>query len=221
LSPAFFHRFLRACERFPGKSHPKWRQSLAERALLYLNAAVRGGFNFMPLNLGFFGMCLECIGNFYASRREEYFTLGEKRFLRLLRTRLKRYKTRDVSRLSAKRFERVIIDDVELIHELRNAFYGHSLLHKTVDRRRLAIKLRTWFRRHVRPLSFARLSFPISGLEAAVGREGPALYKLGLRTCRTFVLMLLGFTQRLPFATHDFSVVGDLGAREVLRAPPR
>ncbi len=210
FAPQFFQRFLRACERFPGKSLPKWRRALFDRALTYFNAAVRGGLNYMPVNLGFFGMCLECIGNFHHGKRDAYFTLGNMRFLQVMRGRLRRYKEQPSYREATKRFERRMIQDVQLLHELRNAFYGHSLLHKTEDRRRLAGALRSWFQREVRSQSLTRISFPVSGLEAAVGREAPALYKLGLRACRTFLLMLLGFTRSLPFATHDFSVIGDL-----------
>jgi hypothetical protein len=57
-----FLRFIRACERFPSARLPAWRRALFRRALAYLSAAVRGGLEFMPLNLGFFGMCLETMG---------------------------------------------------------------------------------------------------------------------------------------------------------------
>jgi hypothetical protein len=175
----------------------------------------------MPLNLGFFGMCLETMGNFYDGRRKQYFTLGDFRFLQIMRTRLKRYKQRDASREVARRFESKIVQDLQLLHALRNAFYGHSLLHKPEDRKKLANHLRKWFGRQLKSETFAKASFPIAKLEMAVGNAAPALYKLGLRSCRLCILMLLRFSRNLPFASHDFSIIGDMRVGEKLRHPPR
>jgi hypothetical protein len=209
FEPTFFDRFIRAAARFPGRSHAKWRQALFRRSLLYFRAAITAGFPFMPLNLGFFGMCLECIGNFYHGRRKDYFTLGDMRFLAIMRARLKRYKQKDSTKAQVRQFERRIIQDIQVVHALRNAYYGHSLLHKVQDRKELAFKLRALLGRQVRDARFVRASFPIRRLEDGITSSLPMLYKVGLRVCRLFIFHLLGFVRRLPFATHDFSVIGD------------
>lgn len=221
FDPHQFDRFIVACGRVPRASTPLWRTRLFERAILYLSMAVRTGVPLTPVNLGFFGMCLECIGNVHHGRRDRYFTLGDKRFLGVLHGRLARYKRLDQSRASAKRFQKVIIEDVELLHELRNAFYGHSLLHLGRDRARLAKVLRRWYGRQLKSKRFVELSFRVKNLEAGVVNAGPALYKVGLRLCRIFIWMMLGFSKPPPFASHDFSVIGDLRVGEPLRAPQR
>ena len=221
FDPDQFDRFVAACERIPRASMPRWRTRLFERAVIYLSMAVRTGVWLVPVNLGFFGMCLECIGNVHHGRRDQYFKLGQKRFMGVLHNRLARYKKQEKSRASAKRFQKLVVEDVELLHELRNAFYGHSLLHLSSDRAQLARALRKWYGRQVKSKRFVKLSFRVHNLEAGVVNAGPALYKLGLRLCRIFIWMMLGFAKPPPFASHDFSVLGDLRVGEPLRSPSR
>lgn len=175
----------------------------------------------MPMNLGFYGMCLECLGNVVHGRRDKYHTLGEKRFLSLLHKRLARYKRGERTRIQAKLFQKLVVQDVELLHELRNAYYGHSLLHLPKDRKRLAGALRRWYGRHSKSKRFPQRSFRIETLEVGVRNAGPALYKLGLRLCRIFLWMMLGFSKPPPFASHDFSVLGDLRSGEKLKFSQR
>jgi hypothetical protein len=186
---------------------------------MYLSVAVGAGFNLMPMSLGFFGMCLECIGNAHHGHRDKYFTLGEKRFLTVLQNRLKRYKLNPTSRSFAKGFERVVRQDAELLHVLRNAFYGHSLMHLAKDRQEVTRAMRSLYRRYGLSARFTNISFQSRRIESDVTREGPALYKIGLRICRLFIFMMLGRTTRIPFATHDFQLIGDLREGERLLYP--
>lgn len=212
-----FNKFLRAIEKMPPKSFPKWKQQLFDKAITYYSVGIRSGINMMPLTIGFFAMTLECIGNIRYGKRNKHHTLGEKRFLELINTRLKRYKQNESYKESAKSFQKLVIQDVDLMHKVRNAYYGHSMLHLQKDRQQLTDVLRTWYLRSGHGKKFTNISFRTSRIDDDITREAHGLYKVGLRTSRLFIFMLLGFTKSIPFATHDYLPIGDMHKTETSR----
>jgi len=209
-----FDQFLKVIEDLPRKSYPIWKKKLFENAYVYYSAGVRTGFNLMPLNIGLFTMSLECIGNIVYGKRDKHFTLGNKHFVKLMNNRLKRYKQNDNYKNQVKAFEKFIKADIELLNQLRNSFYGHSLLHLSKDRKLLTDNLKKWYIRTSHDKKFTELSFKSNRIEKDVIRESPSLYKVGLRTSRLFLFMLLGLTRCIPFASHDFKTVGDMKETE-------
>ena len=210
LSTSDLARFLRTTENMPPKSYPKWKRQLLDNAITYYSAAIRSGLNLMPLTIGLFGMSLECIGNLYYGKRDKHFSLGNKKFRELLNTRQKRYKQSATYRQKAKELQKFVDQDIELIHAIRNAYYGHSLLHLQKDRENLVQNLRNWYLRYGHSKKFTNLSFRVSRVDNDVAREAHGLYKVGLRTARLFIFMLLGFSSSIPFASHDFRSIGDM-----------
>lgn len=205
-----FNKFLIATEKMPPKSFPKWKQQLFNKAIIYYSVAVRSGINMMPLTIGFFAMTLECIGNIRHGKRDKFHKLGTKRFLELIKTRLKRYKLNQNYKESAKSFQKLVIQDVDLVHKVRNAYYGHSMLHLQKDRQQLTDVLRAWYLRSGHGKKFTNISFRTSRIDDDIAREAHGLYKVGLRTSRLFIFMLLGFTKSIPFATHDYLAIGNM-----------
>ena len=203
-------KFLKTTERLPPKSFPKWKKQLFDKAITYYSVAIRSGINMMPLTLGFFAMSLECIGNIRHGKRDKHFTLGDKRFLELMNTRLKRYKLNQKYKETAKTFQKLVIKDVELVHKIRNAYYGHSMLHLQKDRSQITEVLRAWYLRSGHDKKFTNISFRANRIDNDIAREAHGLYKVGLRTSRLFIFMLLGFTKTIPFATHDYLAIGDM-----------
>lgn len=201
--------FLDAAHRMQKRKWPKWRLELLESALTYSSAAIRSGLPQMPLSLGLFALSLECLGNVRHGKRDKHFTFGDNKFLNLLTTRLVKLKQDPAKKDQVRAFERRLKADIDLLNALRNAFYGHSLLHLTSDRRRLALQLQKWMLRYGHHRKFAKLSIKVSRLREDVVRESPALYKLGLRLNRLFIFLVLGIHRRVPFATHDFQYLGD------------
>jgi hypothetical protein len=57
--------------------------------------------------------------------------------------------------------------------------------------------------------TFAAISFRSTRLREDVVHESFGLYKLGLRLNRLFIFLALGFSNAIPFATHDWSLLGD------------
>lgn len=163
----------------------------------------------MPVTSGLFALSLECLGNFDYGRRDKYFTFGEKKFLSRFRQSLAAGKRDPARREQTRRFEKFVIQDVELLHDLRNAFYGHSLMHLQKDRVKLAESLRRWYIREGFSSSFAQRSFPVARLENSLTSEFWPLYKIGLRTSRLFLGLAYRCTS-MPFASHDFAILGDL-----------
>ena len=205
-----FDVFIRACERLPRKSSPKWKSELLERAITYYTIGVRSGIDMMPMNFGFFGMCLECLGNVAYGKRDKHYTLGDKQFLSILRARLVKSKQNPATKDKARALEKSVIHDIELTNKLRNMYYGHSLLHLTKDRRELRDILRKWYRKSGHSTKFAELTFKLERIDDDVTREAWGLYKVGLRICQLFIFMVLGIPKSIPVATHDFSTIGDL-----------
>jgi len=202
-------KFFRRCQRYPSKFAPLWKQQLLDHAMTYYSMGLSAGFRFMPVTLGLFGLSLECIGNLHYGRRKEYFKLGDKRFLALLNARLARYKRIDRHREPVRRFDKIVRRDVDLLHLLRNAYYGHSTTHLTRDRRQLVQALRGWWRQGGMPTKHAELLFSPKNLDEGLVSEAPALFKVGVRTCRLFFSMLLGFSRPPAYATHDFRLLGN------------
>jgi len=127
-----------------------------------------------------------------------------------MKRKLKRYKKEQNQKKQIRNFEKRINLDINLLNLLRNSFYGHSLLHLDQDRKKLTNSLRDWYIRSGHNQKFAKLSFQKNRIEKDVVRESPALYKMGLRTSRLFLFMLLGITTSIPFASHDFKTIGDM-----------
>lgn len=202
-------RFLNAAQRIRNRAWPKWRHDLIENALLYFSGAIRSGVNYMPINLGLFALSLECPGNFRYGKRDKHFTFGDRHFMKLLTARLAKLKKNPNKKKIVRDFEKLLKADIEILNQMRNAFYGHSLLHLADDRRKLVKALRGWAVRSGCSKKLADVSFRVSRLKADVVRESFGLYKLGLRLARLFIFFALGFSSRIPVATHDFSMIGD------------
>lgn len=202
-------QFLAAVERAKARRWPLWRRELLENAVIYFSAAVRSGVNMMPLNLGFFALSLECLGNARYGKRDKHFTFGEKKFLGALTARLVKLKSDPNKKQGAKAFEKLLRADIELLMHLRNAFYGHSLLHLRKHRKLVVAELRKWAMRYGYSKKFAETSFREDTLRKGIVHKRFALYKLGLRLNRLFLFFALGFSRKVPFATHDFQILGD------------
>jgi hypothetical protein len=55
----------------------------------------------------------------------------------------------------------------------------------------------------------AELLFSPRNLDEGLVSEAPALFKVGVRTCRLFFSMLLGFSRPPAYATHDFRLLSN------------
>jgi hypothetical protein len=212
INPSDLTNFLSAAKRMESRKWPKWRLELSTNALIYYSVAVRAGIDMMPLSMGFFGLSLECIGNVRYGKRDKHYTLGEKIFKQYLTVRLAKAKRDPTKKDSIKKFEKSIHSDIELINQLRNAFYGHSLLHIEKDRKTLVKSLQDWSIRNGHSEQFAKISFISSRLRDQVGINSHSLYKVGLRVNRIFLFLYLGIYSKVPIATHDFSSVGNMSA---------
>ncbi len=207
-------KFLIAAEKVKRRKWPKWKQDLFESAVLYYSSAIRSGINSMPINLGLFALSLECLGNVRYGKRDKHWTFGDRQFMAYLSARLAKPKKDITKKPKIKEFEKRLRRDIDLLNHIRNAFYGHSLLHLKEDRQRLLTQLRQWQVRSGRTKKFAELSFNISRLKNDVVRESFGLYKLGLRLNRLFLFLSLGISAKVPFASHDFHILGDLRNNE-------
>jgi hypothetical protein len=201
---------LSAAKRMEGRRWPKWRVELARNAIIYYSVAVRSGFSMMPLNIGFFGLSLECLGNVRHGKRDKHYTLGDRYFKQYITSRLARNKKNPAKRDQVKKFEKAFNADIELINQLRNDFYGHSLLHLVKDRKALVSTLRDWAVRNGHSEQFAAKSFDTKRLRDQVVTHGHALYKVGLRVSRIFIFLALGIHKNIPFAEYDFRSIGDM-----------
>ena len=204
-----FRQFLSAAERAAGRSWPRWKHDLLDYALAYYSAAIRAGVNYMPINLGLFALSLECLGNFRYGKRDKHFTFGDRYFMNLLTARLVNLKRNPSEKVKVRAFEKRLRHDIDFLNHLRNAFYGHSLLHLAKDRHRLVVALRGWAIRYGFSKKFANTSFRAYRLNDDIVRASDGLYKLGLRLNRLFIFLALGFSAKIPFATHDFQIIGD------------
>jgi hypothetical protein len=202
-------RFLTAAERAKHRRWPHWKRELFDNALIYFSTAVRSGVKMMPLNLGFFALSLECLGNVRYGKRDKHFTFGDQHFLGTLTARLAKLKADPAKKVGVKTFEKRLKADVRLLMHLRNAFYGHSLLHLKKDRSRLVTELREWAMRYGYQRKVANVSFKSDDLKKGIVSKAFALYKLGLRLNRLFLFFALGFSRNVPFATHDFHILAD------------
>ena len=202
-------QFFAAAERAKHRRWPRWKRELFDNALIYFSAAVRSGVNMMPLNLGFFALSLECLGNVRYGKRDKHFTFGDQHFLGTLTARLAKLKADPAKKPGVRAFEKRLKADVQLLMNLRNAFYGHSLLHLQKDRSRLVTELRAWAMRYGYEPRLANVTFKPDNLKNGIVQKAWALYKLGLRLNRLFLFFALGFSRKVPFATHDFHILAD------------
>jgi len=209
LQKSELEMFLLAAERARKRRWPQWRRELFDDALTHFTASVRLGINLMPLNLGLFAVSLECLGNVRYGKRDKHYTFGDRHFLRYLTARLVRLKRDPNKKVRARALERRIGKDIDLLNHLRNLFYGHSLLHLQKDRVRCEELLRDWYVRYGADRPFADLSFRRNRLRDDIQREAFGLYKLGLRLNRLFIFLALGFSRAIPFASHDWLLLGD------------
>jgi len=216
-----FLGFIKKIEKYPCQSHAKWKQALVEKALLYYSCAICSSVNLMPLNIGFFAMTLECLGNAYYGKRDKYFNLGDKSFKKIINTRLKRYKKNTNYRPRTKEFEKYIEKEIEVIHLIRNAYYGHSLLHLKKDRDKLVETLIEWYARNGHSKKFSKLSFKSSRIDKDIQREAFGIYKIGLKLSRLLFFYFIGYSGNIPFATHDFFTIGKHRDNFVIKLKPR
>jgi len=202
-------QFLAAAERAKHRRWPRWKRELFDNAVIYFSAAIRSGVKMMPLNLGFFALSLECLGNVRYGKRDKHFTFGDQHFLGALTARLAKPKADPSKKAGVRTFEKRLKADVQLLMNLRNAFYGHSQLHLRKDRNRVVTELRKWAIRYGYSKKFANALFKSGELKKGIVHKAFALYKLGLRLNRLFLFFALGFSRKVPFATHDFQILAD------------
>jgi hypothetical protein len=208
-------RFMSAASRFPRSSHPKWKEQLIEYALIYFTMALRSGLEYMPVTIGFFGVSLECVGNIVHEQPNDYQMLGALRFKDLINRRFSRYKRNQKTKYEIKRFQKYIEADIELILLIRNMCYGHLQLHTIKGRMRIVSALRDWYIRAGSTKKHANWMFKERRLETDLQVNAASLYKVGLRTNRLLIFMLLGFSRSIPFSTHDYLPTGDRVPGEV------
>jgi len=216
-----FLSFVACVEKYPRSSHPKWKQDLIEKALSYYMCAVRTGLSLMPLNIGFFAMSIECLGNAYYGKRDRYFTLGQEKFVNIIKTRLKRYKKNVKFKDDVRKFEKYIHKELEVLHLLRNAYYGHSLLHLHDDKVNLINTLKEWYIQNGHSKTFAKVTFNFKHLDKIIAVESLSLYKVGLKLNRLLFFYFLGFARQIPFASHDFRTIGKKLEQHVIKVKPR
>lgn len=196
--------FLRATERASSRSYPKWKKRLFEHTINYYCVALRSGVEMMPLTMGFFGMSMECVGNLVYGKNDNYFTLGKFSFNKMINTRFSRYKKSATHRADIKRWQSYINSDTKLVHVLRNAYYGHSLMHLKKDRTEVVSELRNWLVRAGHTKKDAAWWIKLDRLETDIQMQAAPLYKVGLRSSRLLIFMLLGFSTSIPFAEFDY-----------------
>lgn len=212
-----FKVFLKAAEKMPSKSYPLWKKRLFDNVVIYYSVALRSGVNAMPLTMGFFGMSMECVGNLLCGKSERYYTLGTYKFNSLINTRFKRYKKIPKHAAHIKRWQKFINGDTALVHALRNAFYGHSLLHLDKDRKEVTNSLRDWLIRAGYSKKVAEQCFRNKSLENSIQIYAAPLYKVGLRSSRMLIFMLLGFTTSIPLAEYDYWAMTPLNYDEPMK----
>lgn len=210
FDPIGFTHYIGMAEKLPYKSYPIWRRELLNLALSYYMAAIRTGVNLMPVTIGLFATSVETIANVYYGKRDRYFTLGDNWFNKIIQSRLKRYKQSPNYLKKARYYEKYLKSEFELLKLMRNYVYGHSLTHLRDEKQKLVESLREWFIRHGASKKISTLSFMNSRLHKDLVREAFPLFKLGLRLNRLLLFYYLGFTSSIPFASHDFSLTGDL-----------
>jgi hypothetical protein len=198
------------------KSTPKWKTSLRESSVMYYMVGISLGVRYMPMSIGYFALSLECIGNFKYGKRDKHWTLGEKKFLALLAEVLVPHKKNPITREAARKFEKMVHADIGLLNEMRNAFYGHSLMHLQRDKSRIVKSLREWMIRNGFSSEHAKMHVPFGDIKIGIMASIPALYKLGLRLNRLFLFYSFGISDP-PFATHDFRYLADHINGEVSR----
>lgn len=200
--------FLQSVDAFVSRRRAKWKDELFDASLAYYSAALSLGVNYAPVNLGFFALSMEAIGNYVYGKRDDHFTFGNKRFLSLLTKAIAPEKRDATTKDGARQFEKKLHGDIELIHLIRNAYYGHSLLHLVKDRRTLVEQLQKWWIRWGGTSKQARAWFHTSRINDEVQREAFGLFKTGLRLNRLFLFLVIGVSNPPPFASHDFSLIG-------------
>jgi hypothetical protein len=209
INPVYLQTFLQAAKRFDGRKWPKWRKELARNALIYYSAALRSGIPFMPLTMGFFGLSLECLGNVRYGKRDKHHMLGARYFKGYLTVRLARHKRHPTTKNQVRAFETNFDKDIDLINQVRNAFYGHSLLHLPEHRKQLLESLRAWGLRNRLSERHVKMSFTEDRLRDVMSSQAHALFKVGLRTNRIFLFLALGIHKNIPFGEYDFRIIGD------------
>lgn len=197
-------RFLKSVERALGKRQAKWKKRLFDDAVRYYSVALRSGLNMMPLTIGFFGMSMECVGNYVYGNKSSYMTLGNFSFNKLINMRFKRYKSMPKLRDFTKKWQKYIKADASLVHNIRNAYYGHSLLHLAKDRKSLATELKDWLVRAGYSKRDADFWIKPHRLDMDIQIQAAPLYKVGLRSARLLIFLLLGFSRSIPFAEYDY-----------------
>lgn len=204
-----FIKIIHKLENFPYPSYPLWKKRLIFQAIRYYELGVTNGINLMPINIGFFALSIECIANAYYGKTDKYYELGNNYINNLILTRLKKYKINNKYRVSAKKLEKRLQIEVDILRELRNFYYAHSFSHIKKERIQIANKLKKWAIQYgLNPL-LANAFFKENNFEWGLHMQKHNLYNLGLRINRMMIFFLIGFTNSIPFASHDFNLNGE------------
>ena len=201
-------KFLNAASRSANRVSPKWKKSLLDDVLRYYIVGLRSGLSMMPLTLGFFGLSMECVGNLVSNQKTKYHMLGSFAFNKLINKRFDRHKKNPKHRDNFRRWQKFINADSIMIHAIRNAVYGHSMLHLREERKKIVSLLREWLIRGGANKKTAIFWFKPDRLELDLQVMAAPLYKVGLRSSRLLIFMLLGFSSSIPFAENDYLPIG-------------
>lgn len=192
-------------------NQPKgWEKDLFEKTINYYVVGLRSGTSMMPLTMGFFGLSMECIGNLVSDQNEKCHMLGSFRFKKLINNCFESFKKDKEHGENFRAWQKEIEADSELVHAIRNAVYGHSLLHIPKERQHLVAHLHKWLKRAGAPQEDADFWFKVERLELDLQVQSAGLYKVGLRSSRLLIFLYLGIVTYIPFAEHDYRPFGEI-----------
>ena len=186
-----------------------WEKALFAQAMNYYLVGLRNGISMMPLTIGFFGLSMECIGNLVSDQNRTYFTLGTFRFNKLVNDRFESFKKDKEHGSAFKAWQKEIEADSKLVHAIRNAVYGHSLLHIEKERKAIVTHLHKWLKRAGASDNDAAFWFKVERLEMDLQIHADGLYKIGARSSRLLIFLYLGIVAYIPFAEYDYRPFGD------------
>ncbi|HBK4691823.1 TPA: hypothetical protein LLS49_004967, partial [Serratia marcescens] len=205
-----FLKFMVKVSKFPFSSYPEWRNELLRKSLAMYCVGVRLSVDYMPITVGCFALSIEGLSNAYLNDRHKYKMLGSKPYKKLINKRLMRLKRSKKNGEEARRFSKYIEQEIDVITEIRNAYYGHTLMHSTKERNKLISVMDTWAVKHGWDRKNSkRKAYRSSMAEKNLGgvHSGP-ICKLSMNTNRLLFFFYFNLIRDLPFTEHDFTLFG-------------
>ncbi len=190
---------------------------LFRQTMNYYLAGLRSGISMMPLTIGFFGLSMECVGNLVSDQNSEYHTLGSFAFEKLINKSFEPFKKDREHGKNYRTWQKYIKIDSKLVHFIRNAVYGHSLLHIPDERQKLVKNLHQWLKMAGASDKDAEFWFKAERLEIDFQTHAPGLYKIGLRSARLLIFLYLGIIDSIPFTEHDYHPFGEFPKNQTMK----